>query len=141
MFSTPTSRVSIHISLGVVFWAREEIFTALDLVRLVSLNSCLFDCRMSCHLLDFCEVVPGFDFHEGFLVTFFMSHPCLLPSEGSRHPRVWDLHLIFLLPGHSEDHIFLHASFALRDLYESFSLCGLLPVSYTHLTLPTKRIV
>ena len=47
MFLTPTSRVSIHISLGVIFWAREEIFTALDLVRLTSLNSCLFDYRMS----------------------------------------------------------------------------------------------
>jgi len=47
LFSTPTSRVSIHISLGVVFWEWEEIFTALDLVRLASLNSCLFDCRIS----------------------------------------------------------------------------------------------
>ena len=60
------------------------------------------------------------------LLASFLSHPRLLPSEDSRHKWVWDLSLIFLFPGYSEDHIFLHVSFALRDLYESISLCGLL---------------
>ena len=78
------------------------------------------------HLLNFCKVVLGFDFHEGVLVTSLLSHPRLLLSEESRHSWVWDLFLIFLLSGHSEDHIFLYASFALRDFYESISLCGLL---------------
>ena len=42
------------------------------------------------HLLDFCEVVLRFDFHEGMLLISLLSHLLLLPSEDSRHSGVKD---------------------------------------------------